>query len=126
MRGQRHAPAALYPRERTGTHYTGGWVGPRAGLDRCEKSRPTGIRSPDRPARSQSLYRLRYRAHTTMQAGYIAFMCFVWLSEERVPFALHIINRMVFITEAKSVYYALGTDSLYRVIKSLCAPAFIV
>jgi len=61
-----------------------------------------------------------------MQAGYIAFMCFVWLSEERVPFALHIINRMVFITEAKSVYYALGTDSLYRVIKSLCAPAFIV
>jgi hypothetical protein len=32
--GQRHAPAALYPRERTtGTHCTGGWVGPRAGLD---------------------------------------------------------------------------------------------
>jgi hypothetical protein len=27
-------------------------VGPRAGLDRCGKSRPTGIRSPDRPARS--------------------------------------------------------------------------
>jgi hypothetical protein len=32
--GQRHAPAALYPRERTpGAHLTGGWVGPRAGLD---------------------------------------------------------------------------------------------
>jgi hypothetical protein len=28
-------------------------VGPRAGLDRCGKSRPpTGIQSPDRPARS--------------------------------------------------------------------------
>ena len=27
------------------------------------KSRPTGIRSPDRPARSQSLYRLSYPAH---------------------------------------------------------------
>jgi hypothetical protein len=27
--GQRHAPVALYPREKTpGTHYTGGWVGP--------------------------------------------------------------------------------------------------
>ena len=26
-------------------------------------SPPTGIRSPDRPARSQSLYRLRYPAH---------------------------------------------------------------
>jgi hypothetical protein len=35
-------------------------VGPRAGLDGCVKSRPTGIRSPDRPARSKSLYRLSY------------------------------------------------------------------
>jgi hypothetical protein len=40
MRGQRHAPAAPYPRERPGTHFTGGWVGLRAGLDRCGKSRP--------------------------------------------------------------------------------------
>jgi len=37
---QRHAPAALYPLERPGTHCTEGWVGPRAGLDRCGKSRP--------------------------------------------------------------------------------------
>ena len=40
MRGQRHAPAAHYPRERPGTHCTGGWVGLRAGLDICGKSRP--------------------------------------------------------------------------------------
>ena len=38
--GQRHAPAALYPQERPSTHCTGGWVGPRTGLDRCRKSRP--------------------------------------------------------------------------------------
>jgi len=31
--GQQHAPAVLNPRERPGTHCTGGWVGPRAGLD---------------------------------------------------------------------------------------------
>jgi hypothetical protein len=32
--GQRHAPTALYPRGRTpGTHWIGGWVGLRAGLD---------------------------------------------------------------------------------------------
>jgi hypothetical protein len=37
---QRHAPAALPPGERPGTHCTGGWVGPRAGLDGCGKSRP--------------------------------------------------------------------------------------
>jgi hypothetical protein len=30
----------LYPRERSGTHCIGGWVGPRAGLDGCGKSRP--------------------------------------------------------------------------------------
>ena len=51
-----------YLRERPGTHCTGGWVGPRAGQDWCGKSRPpTGIRFPDRLARSESLYRLSYR-----------------------------------------------------------------
>jgi hypothetical protein len=36
-------------------------VGPRAGLDGYGKSPPsTGIRFPDRPARSESLYRLSY------------------------------------------------------------------
>jgi hypothetical protein len=54
----------LYPRERPGTHRTGGWVGPRAGLDVCEKFRPTRIRYLDRPARSQSLYSLSYPAHS--------------------------------------------------------------
>jgi hypothetical protein len=37
--GQRHAPAALPP-ERPGTHYVGGWLGLRAGLDGCGNSRP--------------------------------------------------------------------------------------
>ena len=39
MSGQQHAPAALYPRERTGTQFAGGRVGHRASLD-DEKSRP--------------------------------------------------------------------------------------
>jgi hypothetical protein len=46
----------LYPRETPGTHCRGGWLGPRAGLDVCEKSRPHRDSIPDRPARSQSLY----------------------------------------------------------------------
>jgi hypothetical protein len=33
-------PRPLYLRETPGTHCTGGWVGPRAGLDVCEKSSP--------------------------------------------------------------------------------------
>ena len=41
-------------------------------------------------------------------------MCFVWLSEITVHFALYIIKRLVFITEVKSVYCAVRTDSLYK------------
>ena len=38
--GSASRPGRSLPRERPGTHCTGGWVGPRTGLDRCGKSRP--------------------------------------------------------------------------------------
>jgi hypothetical protein len=41
----------------------GGWEGPRDGLDRFGKTAPGGIQSPERSARSQSLYRMSYPAH---------------------------------------------------------------
>jgi hypothetical protein len=59
--GQHYAPAVL-PSGNTRHLYIGGRVGPRAGLDGCGKSPPNGILSPDRPARSESLYQLRYPA----------------------------------------------------------------
>ena len=71
MSGQQHAPAALYPRERPGAHFTGGWVDPRTGLERCVKSRPHRDSIPDRPARSQLLYRLSYRAHNITTVLYL-------------------------------------------------------
>jgi hypothetical protein len=39
------------PRKRPGTHCAVGWVGPRAGLDRCGKSRPhrNSIPEPSSP-----------------------------------------------------------------------------
>jgi hypothetical protein len=37
--GKRHTPVVL-PREKPGTHCIGGWVGSRAGLDRCENLAP--------------------------------------------------------------------------------------
>jgi len=40
---QQHVPAALYPRDRPGTHFTGGWVDPRAGLDGRKTSSPPGF-----------------------------------------------------------------------------------
>jgi hypothetical protein len=63
--GQRHAPAALYPRGKDpGTHCIGGWVGPRADLD-AEARRnilcPCRGSNPNRPARSKTLYCLSYR-----------------------------------------------------------------
>jgi hypothetical protein len=42
-------------------------VDPGVGLDRCGKSRLTGIRSPDLPAPSESLYRLRYPGSLTQR-----------------------------------------------------------
>jgi len=38
--GGNATPRLLYPLERAGTHCIRGWVGPRAGLDGCGKSRP--------------------------------------------------------------------------------------
>ena len=37
--GSHRHPRPLFHRERTGTHCIRNWVGPRAGLDRCGKSR---------------------------------------------------------------------------------------
>jgi hypothetical protein len=53
-------PAALNPGNNAGTHCIGGWVGLTAGLDGCGKFAPIGIRSPDRPTRSELLFRLSY------------------------------------------------------------------
>ena len=41
--GSARRPGRLYPRERPGTHFTGGWAGPRAGLDGQKISSPTGF-----------------------------------------------------------------------------------
>jgi hypothetical protein len=48
------------PREWLGTHYTGRWVGSRAGLDGCGESHPYRESIPDRSSRSDSLYRQNY------------------------------------------------------------------
>jgi hypothetical protein len=48
-------PGRLYSWERPGIHCTGGWVGPRASLDRCGISRPhwDSIPGPSRPVVSR-------------------------------------------------------------------------
>ena len=58
--GQRHAPAALPPGKTRYASYR--WLGgPMCRSGQVRKISPlTGIRCPDRPARSESLYRLSY------------------------------------------------------------------
>jgi hypothetical protein len=47
----------FYPRgKRIGTHCTGGWVGPRAGLNWSGKCRPCGVRTHECPSHSEALY----------------------------------------------------------------------
>jgi hypothetical protein len=57
-------PGCSTPRKRApSTHWIGGWVGPRAGLDMVLKRKipsPHQESNPDHPACSQSLYHLSY------------------------------------------------------------------
>ena len=53
-------PRPLYLRERFGTHCIGGCMGITAGLDRCGKPRCHRDSIAGRPARSESLHRLRH------------------------------------------------------------------
>jgi hypothetical protein len=53
--------AALPPRKRIGTHFTGGWLGARVAWRGAENlDSPFGFWSPEYPARSGSLYWLSY------------------------------------------------------------------
>jgi hypothetical protein len=75
--GQLHAPGRFTPGERAlGNHWVGGWVDPRAGLDDLEKRKflilpRLELRPLGRPARSQSLYRLRYPDSITLSVEII-------------------------------------------------------
>jgi hypothetical protein len=67
---QLHALAALPPGKRPGIHCIGGWVGSKAGLDGCGKSRLHQDSNPGPSrARSESLYGLSHPGpHNSMQS----------------------------------------------------------
>ena len=58
-------------------------MGLRACLDGAENLAPTGIRSPDRPARSESQYRLSYRGSEIDNT--VNILCICWSK----PFSVH-------------------------------------
>jgi hypothetical protein len=81
-------PRPLYSRGKTSplTHWKGGWMGPRAGLDVVEKRkilRPYQESNPPNPdcsARSQSLYRLSYSSSLLMAVRQSCHCAFNWVS----------------------------------------------
>ena len=86
-------PRPLYPRECPGPHCIGGWVSPRADMDGCGKFRPpTGNRSPDRPARSQSLYRLSNPGPLTHSDSHVSLTDSDWFLH--ITVTLHHCSRM--------------------------------
>jgi hypothetical protein len=60
MRGQRHEPAALPQGKIASTLFTGGYVGPRGSVEGRRKYPALLDSTPDRPVRSECLYRLLY------------------------------------------------------------------
>jgi hypothetical protein len=70
---RRHAPASLYPRGKDpGTHCTGGWVGPRAGLD--TEARGNFASAVDRTPVVQSVF----RHYTDWATGYGLIRTRLW------------------------------------------------
>ena len=55
-----------------------------------------------------------FETHKILHADYIAFMCFVRISEQTATFALYCINWLVFITETECVDCAARIESLYN------------
>ena len=82
-------------------------MGLGAGLDRCGKSRPpsTGIRSPDLPARSESLYRLSY-------PGSFKFFFMFLNSSMRVTSCANLILRDFQLTSSDQMKSSYHTFSL--------------
>jgi hypothetical protein len=99
-------PRPLYPRERSDTHCIEGWVGHRAGLDGAENLAPTGIRSTDRPARSKSLYRLRYVSYIQSTLWGKFFMLYEYniIYLIRAPFSFLVLARLLHLFLRKHIH----------------------
>ena len=80
-----------------------GWMGPSAGLNRWGRSRSTGIRSPNLPGRSESLYRLSYPG----TCPNYALLRIIW-----VRAAVYVVTQPVLVFTPKCLSYKSGRKSL--------------
>ena len=121
-------PRSLYPRERPDTHCTGGWVGLGPVWTGAKNLAPTGIRSPDRPARNKSLYRLCYVYNETgcfiLYIGpntYIAYTRNIPVAVLRILFEHSALIRDI----SHICRESLATDDHERIIRKPDDPAII-
>jgi len=91
-------------------------VDPRPVWRCAENLAPTGIRSPNRPARSQSLYRLRYPSTHDYGVSAFCYQCFgVFISGIiHVPHHLHHITLHTLCYVSSVTFLKASFASLYR------------
>jgi hypothetical protein len=117
-RGQHHAPAAIYHREKPSTHCTGSWVDQRSGLDRCLESRPQKVSIPGHSSPYLNRYtdwasRPTMPLYNTKIRGFQLFLksrlicCYNFLSKWEVIFVfkLYTNSKLIFIFIAQKLYY---------------------
>ena len=109
--GQRHAPAALPPGETRYPLYRR-LGGPQGRSGRLRKISPaTGIRSPDRPAGRESLYRLSYRGRNCYKTDTLTLHTEIIRRDFSKKFILKIIFR---VWRPVTGFLYLGTLRLYQ------------
>ena len=112
MGGQHHAPAALPPGKTRYPLYRR-LGGPQGRSGRVRKmSTPTGIQSPDRPASSESLYRLSYPGPASSPQHalltQIIFYCTIFKPLDSQMFKLYFIKGYLIVSISVfvcSIYY---------------------
>ena len=95
--GQRHAPTALPPgKDPVPIVQESGWA-PGQVWNYAENLAPTGIRSPDRPVRSESLYRLGYPSRQHLLSDDIFKN--VYVREMLTVSSFTTVNRLTFLRQ---------------------------
>jgi hypothetical protein len=110
---------ALPPGLRTpGTHCTGGWVGPIAGLDTEARGIPFASiepRSPGRPARSQTLYWLSYPADFKELIKWLNMLTVIQMKCSKMRAAIYSHSTFVATTSAgcELIFQLVAQDSVF-------------
>jgi hypothetical protein len=114
------------PGERTsGTHWIGGWVGPRAGLDARARRKilcPCRGSKPDRPARSQTLYCLSYSGSHLLWNPKVLYS--IHMSQPMEPTLNQIDQVHTLIPHSIKMHCSIFLPSMPRSLKCIFPPGF--